>query len=229
MKALKRISFGCLILMLAVLATATVVEKTGGTPVARAWFYDNITFVILWAVIALSGLGYILLRKMWKRQSVLLLHLSLLVILAGAAITWFTAERGKMQIPMGQAVNAFTLTDGTSRTLPFTVTLQSFDIMTYPGTKAPMDFVSQITVNDASRADESGTVAMNKVFSHRGYRFYQSGYDAEGRGAVFTVAHDPWGIAVTYMGYGLLLVGMIAVLIDRRTAFRTLLLHPARS
>ena len=43
--------------MLIVLATATVIEKTNGTPIARAWFYDNIAFVALWAVIASSSLA----------------------------------------------------------------------------------------------------------------------------------------------------------------------------
>ena len=227
MKTLKRISFGCLIIMLIVLAAATVIEKTNGTPTARAWFYDNIAFIALWAAIAVSGLCYLLLRKMWKRPSVMLLHLSLLVILAGAGITWFTALHGKMHAVTGQALNVFKTTDGQQHTLPFTVTLKSFDIQTYPGTPAPMDFVSMIEVDDGKGVPVSGTVSMNKVFSHRGYRFYQSGYDAEGRGAIFTVAHDPWGIGVTYAGYGLLLVGMIAVLLDRRAGFRNLLRHPA--
>ena len=226
MKILKRISFGSLILMLGVLATATVIEKTNGTPTARTWFYDNIAFVALWAVIAFSGLIYILVRRMWKRISVLLLHLSLLVILAGAGITWFTAIKGKIQAPQGKAVNVFTTTDGKQHTLPFMLTLRSFDIQTYPGTPAPMDFVSQVTVSNREN-EVTGTVSMNKVFSYDGYRFYQSGYDAEGRGAIFTVAHDPWGIGVTYAGYGLLLVGMIAVLLDRRAGFKTLLSHPA--
>ena len=227
MKTLKRISFGCLIIMMVTLAAATVVEKIHGTQVARAWFYDNIAFVALWAAIAVSGLCYILLKRMWKRPSVLLLHLALLVILGGAGITWFTALHGKMQAVNGQAVNVFMSNDGKQHTLPFTVRLQSFDIQTYPGTPAPMDFISRIQVVDGDGRATDGTVSMNKVFSHRGYRFYQSGYDAEGRGAIFTVAHDPWGIGVTYAGYGLLLVGMIGVLLDRRTAFRALLKHPA--
>ncbi len=213
--------------MLVVLATATVVEKVQGSQVARAWFYDNGAFFALWAVIALSGSSYILLRKMWKRWSVFLLHLALLVILCGAAITWLSAEKGKMQVTPGQAVKVFNTTQGKSHALPFTVTLQSFDIQTYPGTPAPMDFISRIVVDDGDEEPVAGTVSMNHVFSHRGYRFYQSGYDAQGRGAIFTVAHDPWGIGVTYVGYGLLLVGMLGVLLDRRTAFRALLRQAA--
>ena len=129
--------------------------------------------------------------------------------------------------PKDMRFNVFMSNDGKQHTLPFTVRLQSFDIQTYPGTPAPMDFISRIQVVDGDGRATDGTVSMNKVFSHRGYRFYQSGYDAEGRGAIFTVAHDPWGIGVTYAGYGLLLVGMIGVLLDRRTAFRALLKHPA--
>ena len=227
MKTLKRISFGCLLVMMAVLATATIVEKVSGTAVAREWFYDNIAFVALWTVIAATSLGYIIMRKMHKRLSVLVLHLSLLVILTGAGITWFTAQKGKMQVPRETQVDAFTTTDGAVLTLPFKVTLRDFDIKTYPGTRAPMDFVSNIEVTDQDGTKTTGTVSMNKVFSHHGYRFYQSGYDAQGRGAVFTIAHDPWGIGVTYLGYALLLVGMIAVLIDRRSTLRALLRHPS--
>ena len=83
MKTLKRITFGCLIVMLGVLAAATVVEKVRGTQCARDLFYDNIAFVALWAVIALTGLAYALMRGMRRRPWVLLLHLALLVILAG--------------------------------------------------------------------------------------------------------------------------------------------------
>lgn len=227
MRTLKRITFGLLMAMLVILATATIVEKIHSTQVAREWFYDNLAFVILWAVIGLSGLCYMVMSKMYHRLSVLLLHLALLVILAGAGITWFTAQRGKMQAMSGQATNVFSTTDGQQCLLPFNLKLQSFDIQTYTGTPAPMDFVSHIQVDDGKGHVVNGTVSMNKVFSHRGYRFYQSGYDADRRGAVFTVTHDPWGIAVTYTGYALLLVGMIAVLIDRKTAFRTLLHHPS--
>ena len=223
MKMLRFISFGGLIVMLMILATATVVEKMGGTQVARDWFYDNVAFVVMWSMIGITGLIYVVMRKMWRRLPVFLLHMSLLTILAGAGITWFTAERGKMQAPEGKSVNVFTTSVGKRVTVPFSVTLQSFDIKTYPGTNAPMDFISRITVDGIVE----GTVSMNKVFSHRGYRFYQSGYDAQGRGAVFTVAHDPWGIGVTYAGYAMLLVGMIGVLIDRRTKFRQLLKHSA--
>ena len=119
MKTLKRVAFGGLIIMMGMLATATIVEKIHGTASARAWFYDNIAFVVLWAIITVAAVGYIASRKMWKRPSLLLLHAALVVILCGAGITWFTAQHGKMQAADGQAINVFTSTDGVQHTLPF--------------------------------------------------------------------------------------------------------------
>ena len=38
---------------------------------------------------------------------------------------------------------------------------------------------------------------------------------------------DPWGILLTYVGYGLLFVSLLWSLLARGGAFRTLLRHPA--
>lgn len=225
MKALKRLAFGALVLMLIVLAGATVIEKTCGTRLVRQWCYDNIAFVALWIVIAVSSLAYIMMRRMWKRPSLLLLHLALVLILVGAGITWFTAIRGKLQVVPEKMVSAITTSDGALHELPFGVTLKAFETITYPGTQAPSDFLSRIEVSEGGDT-AIGTISMNKVFSHQGYRFYLSGYDAHGHGVVLTVVHDPWGIAVTYAGYALLLLAMIAILIDRKAGFRRLLRHP---
>ena len=61
-------------------------------------------------------------------------------------------------------------------------------------------------------------------------RFYQSAYDADGEGTVLLVASDPYGIAVTYTGYLLLLAGLVLTLFSRQTRIRRLLraaMHPA--
>lgn len=226
MKALKWLAFGALIAMLVILASATLVEKIYGNQFVRMWCYENPVFIALWIVIAVSALAYILVCGMWKRWSLMLLHTSLLLILLGAGITWFTAVRGKMQLKQGQTASTIFSDKDNQHQLPFTVTLKGFGIETYPGTQAPRDFVSNIVIDDEDGV-VNGTVSMNKVFSHRGFRFYQSGYDAQGQGAVFTVVHDPWGIGVTYAGYALLLLAMIVVLLDPKAGFKRLLRHPA--
>ena len=62
MKVFKWLAFGTLVVMLVGLAAATVIEKVYGFQVAHEWFYDNITFVALWTVIATCGIIYIVAR-----------------------------------------------------------------------------------------------------------------------------------------------------------------------
>jgi ABC-type transport system involved in cytochrome c biogenesis permease subunit len=58
---------------------------------------------------------------------------------------------------------------------------------------------------------------MNNILRHKHYRFYQSDYDEQGN-SILDVARDPWGIGVTYAGYALLFVALVAILIERRRA-----------
>ncbi len=84
----------------------------------------------------------------------------------------------------------------------------------------PDRLCQRLTVIREGKTTQS-TVSMNNVLSIAGYRFYQSGM---GDGyTVLSVAHDPWGIGVTYGGYALLLVSMVAFFFSRRSGFRRLL------
>ena len=49
---------------------------------------------------------------------------------------------------------------------------------------------------------------MNNVLDYKGYRFFQSSYDPDEMGTIFSVNKDP-GKIPTYIGYFLLTVGFI--------------------
>ena len=51
-------------------------------------------------------------------------------------------------------------------------------------------------------------VSMNNIAVCRNWRFYQWSYDSDGMGATLIVNHDPWGIAVTYIGYFMLFAAL---------------------
>ena len=55
---------------------------------------------------------------------------------------------------------------------------------------------------------------MNHILRHDGRRYYQEDYDEEGH-TTLSVSHDPWGIAVTYCGYALLLLGLAWLMITK--------------
>ncbi|MBR3407868.1 MAG: cytochrome c biogenesis protein CcsA [Paludibacteraceae bacterium] len=63
---------------------------------------------------------------------------------------------------------------------------------------------------------------MNKPLKFCNYRFCQSDYDSDQQGVVLTYNYDPWGIGITYTGYALLLVAMIAFFFQKQTYFRSL-------
>ncbi|WP_455586635.1 cytochrome c biogenesis protein CcsA [Bacteroides sp.] len=225
---MKRISFTLLGIILLILIVATILEKIFGTGFVSTYIYGSVPFVILWFIAALTGLLYLLKRRLQKRLPVFLLHLSFLVILAGAFTTWVSGEQGTLRLGKGDTTNRFTNQKGEGVTFPFSIALNSFHIVYYTGTRAPMDFVSAITItdSDAPSVTVNGEVAMNRIFSYRGYRFYQSGYSKEGEGTVLAVSYDPYGIAITYLGYAMLLLSMFMFFFFSHSSFRRLLNSP---
>ena len=220
MKAIKRISFIGLWLMTLTLAVATVIEKVSGTDVARSFIYDSWVFFALWALIAVSALVYVLKSKM--KASSLIFHLSLLLILIGAAVTWLFAEHGKIRLEQGKPTSVCQAADSSTFQLPFSLSLENFKIDYYPGTTAPMDFVSVLKVHDGDKT-EKGQVSMNQIYARDGYRFCQNGYDPDHGATILTVAHDPWGIGISYAGYALWLLSCLWLMIDKNGRFRQLL------
>ena len=235
MKYVRHITSVLIIILIAVLAAGTVVEKLHGNEYALTHIYSAWWFIALWA-----GFGIIAAVITFNRKNLpesqdgvstgsttltgITLFLAVACILLGALLTMLTGQHGEMTLKPEVATNQFTVEKhGNSKehTLPFSLTLDRFEIETYPGTRSPMDFVSYLQINDEGTTEDA-KISMNNILKHKGYRFYQSDYDDEGN-SVLSVAHDPWGIAVTYAGYILLLVAVILALADKNGEFRMLL------
>lgn len=223
MKLLKRISFGLLGVLLVVLTLATILEKMLGTDFASTYVYSSLLFVILWCVLSVCCSAYILKRKLQRRPLVFLLHVSFLLILAGAFVTWLCGERGTLHLQKGTVENSFMSSEEQKKEFPFRVSMEKFEVIYYTGTRAPMDFVTNLVITAPDGKTTEGRVSMNRIFSYQNYRFYQSGYDADGEGTVLSISHDPYGIAVTYMGYALLLLSILLFFFDKHSDFRRLM------
>lgn len=108
--------------------------------------------------------------------------------------------------------------------IPFKLKLNKFILDRYPGSNSPSSYASEVTlIDDEKNISYDFRIFMNHILSHRGYRFYQSSYDTDEMGTVLSVNHDGPGTAVTYLGYALMTLAMIALLVARRTRFRYLL------
>ena len=224
----KKIIFILYILVLACMAAATIVEKSQGTDYAHAHYYGAWWFILIWAVLAALGAFYIIKRKV-KCASTLALHLSFIIILAGALLTHISAKRGMIHLRIGQPTDTYMAQDEEQgmkeEKLPFSLCLQKFEAKMHDGTNAVADYSSKFTVIDGDDKSE-GEVSMNNIYSHRSYRLYQSSYDEDGKGSVLAINADPYGIPVTYTGYALLFISLVWMLFDPKGGYRKLLKSP---
>ena len=224
----KKIIFILYILVLVCMAAATIVEKSQGTDYAHAHYYGAWWFILIWAVLAALGAFYIIKRKV-KCASTLALHLSFIIILAGALLTHISAKRGMIHLRIGQPTDTYMTQDEEQgmkeEKLPFSLCLQKFEAKMHDGTNAVADYSSKFTVIDGDDKSE-GEVSMNNIYSHRSYRLYQSSYDEDGKGSVLAINADPYGIPVTYTGYALLFISLVWMLFDPKGGYRKLLKSP---
>ena len=196
---------------------ATVIEKYRGTTFVSEHIYGAWWFSALWAVLTIVALVYIIQQRLYKRLAVMLLHLSFVVILAGALTTHLFARRGIVRLRTNVPEMIFIDKDNRVEHLPFSLTLKEFRIINYPGTDAPLDYQSIV-----KSGNNEVVVSMNHIGNIDGYRLFQQSYDTDGEGVTLGISHDPYGIAITYVGYLLLLIGIIATLLSRKTQMRSL-------
>lgn len=227
MKLLKTLSFTALGAVTVLLMAASMVEKLTGT---AAGIYGSWWFATAWALLAVIGICYCLRRKLQRRPFTLLLHLALATILLGALVTHIWGQQGMLHLRQGMPVGAFLTDEQEVVRLPEELELLDFEILCDPGTTTHADYRSTIAVGRT--ADDDGrqmVISMNNIGRMEGYRFYQSSYDSDLHGSVLAVSHDPWGIGITYTGYGLLFLSMLLLLILPGEGLRLTLRHSGRS
>ncbi len=106
---------------------------------------------------------------------------------------------------------------------PFKLHLNDFQLDRYPGSESPSSFASEVTLLDENTGKKADyRIFMNNILSYKGYRFYQSFYDKDGKGTVLSVNNDFWGTTITYVGYFLMAIFMMLSLVASKSRFRFL-------
>ncbi len=202
------------------LAIATLLESRYGTLAAHKMIYDSRWVELLWFLLAVNLTGQIVIHRLYRpgKISIMLFHAAFIIIIAGGAVTRYTGFEGTMHIREGQETDQ--VNGSMTRILPFSIRLDDFIIERYPGSNSPSGFKSTVTVIDDKGF--SYDIYMNHILKYRGYRFFQSSYDDDEMGTVLTVSHDPAGIAITYTGYGILLLFIIISLFRKNSLFRSI-------
>jgi cytochrome c-type biogenesis protein CcsB len=104
--------------------------------------------------------------------------------------------------------------------LPFSIYLKKFILDKYPGTNSASSYASEVVLRDSrNNVDMDFRIFMNNILNYGGYRFFQSSFDKDEKGTYLSVNHDYWGTLVSYIGYGLLTIGLILTFFSKNTRF----------
>ena len=89
------------------MAAATFIENDFGAASARQMIYNSKWFELIFLLLVINLSGQIFIYKLYKKKklTVLIFHLSFIIIIAGAAITRYTGYDGKVHIREGQAAS----------------------------------------------------------------------------------------------------------------------------
>lgn len=202
---------------------ATFVEDCTDTARAHAIIYDAVWFKALWAVLVLALTGVTIRRKLWKRLPDFLLHLSFVLMFAGAVTSSLSGKNGIIHLRKNIPVREYITQDKQWESLPLTLRLDTFYIEHYEGTETPADYVSLVRCTESG---EQVRISMNRIFTYDGHRFYQSSFDEDLQGSWLTVNYDPWGTDIVYTGFILAILSALWLLLTPGGNFRRLLRHP---
>lgn len=104
--------------------------------------------------------------------------------------------------------------------LPFAIHLHEFIMERYPGTENAASYASEVTLYDPRNGTQKDyRIYMNHILNYDGYRFFQSSFDRDEKGTYLSVNHDYWGSLISYIGYGMLTLGMILTLFHKGSRF----------
>ncbi len=203
-------------------ATGTFLENDFDNAYAKTIIYTSWWYQTILLLSALNLLFIFLKRGKNLFKPGPIFHFAFVILLIGAFITFHFGTDGSIHIREGEKSNIVQVGDKTL-TLPFYIALKDFTLKRYPGSRAPSEFSSNVTVEDFQENKSfEATIYMNNTLTYKGYKFFQTSYDEDEKGTILSVNKDP-GVEVTYIGYALLFLGLILILFDKKSRIRFLM------
>ena len=117
-------------------------------------------------------------KRAWSRLGVYAVHLSILIIFAGAIIGSLFGFKASVMIPEGSATDiVYETSTGNPIPLGFTVQCDDFQVTYYPIGGTPKEFRSDLTVRDnAAQKTFTRRIIVNDPLDYKGITFYQASY-----------------------------------------------------
>lgn len=192
--------------LMAVIAVMMAVEGTWAFRLFHHW-----TFVTL-ILLAIISIGFAAVSD-WKRKSycALMSHSGLFLVLSGGLFGAPDVIESQITVfSDGQEQCLACNAEGYSVQLPFSIMLKDFSIDYYEDGESPKQYTSCLSIDGRQLR-----TSVNHPCRYRGYRIYQSGYDARaGNYSTLELVRDPW---LPVLAVGALLLALSAILSLKKT------------
>ena len=132
-KSLAYIAFSCLAILCVVMGIATIAELYHGSEFVQQTFYNSWWFMLLWLIAAITATTYFVRTKKYRLLYIAGIHLSFILILAGAFATHVTSQQGYLHLRNKETSDTFITKEGVVKKLPFQAKLVNFQIEYYQG------------------------------------------------------------------------------------------------
>ncbi|MDO9531746.1 MAG: cytochrome c biogenesis protein ResB [Deltaproteobacteria bacterium] len=113
-----------------------------------------------------------------------LIHIALLMILAGGLIGKLWGVDGQLAIDQGEVAGAFQVGPRVEKPLNFQVRLDKFQVSYYEPGGSPKEFRSDLTFMQDGREVSRATCRVNEPVTFGGLTFYQSSYGSQATGPI---------------------------------------------
>lgn len=210
---LKHLSIILLSIATLAMAVATVVERLAGTAAAQRWVYHAPWFIGLWIILIGAGCVLLSAHNPQRRWAAAITHVAIVLIFMGSMVTHFAGTSENIHLRMDGEVSEYQ--NNKQQKYPFILSLHRFTVEHYRGSQAAENYEAVLLMSQPNATPDTISIGINRIAKHSGYRIYLTAYDDDERGVSLTLSHDPVGIALTYTGYALLLLGLAALLFGR--------------
>ncbi|MCB2200902.1 cytochrome c biogenesis protein ResB [bacterium] len=208
------------------LIAGTIYETKYGSQAALAVIYRSPLMDGLIFLLGINQITCTIKRYPYKMHQIgwLLTHLGVLVILVGAIYGRRGELEGNIILQEGQSTDHFVMQieeNGEEKLyevpLGFTVTLEDFEVDTYPGTSMASEYRSQVVAHDLKRDFTiQHTVRVNYPLMYRGFVIAQQSYQPAApvmgtpATSIFSVLKNP-GTPVIFTGFIIISGGIFII------------------
>ena len=188
------------LILLLISSVLLAVEGTWSFGIFHHWTFITVIVLVLMALGLTSANDF-----SHKSISAFLSHSGLFLVLWGGLFGAPDSTNAFMKVYKGGSDEHIAVdASGYAVPLPFSVSLDDFNIDYYEDGASPKQYISTLSI-DGRKLQTS----VNHPCRYQGYRIYQSGYDMDsGHYSVLKIVRDPW-LPVVAMGALMLLLGAL--------------------